>query len=64
MGPILASLIYLVLVFASFMLTVAKNGKPQEGKHSVGTHFLGIAIAVSLLYWGGFFDELLKRLAP
>lgn len=64
MGPILAPLIYLTLVFASFMLTAAKNGKPQEGKHSVGTHFLGIAIVLPLLYWGGFFDRLLERLAP
>lgn len=34
---------------------LTEHGKPKEGKYSVFTTLIGIAINTGLLYWGGFF---------
>lgn len=64
MGPILAPIIYLALVIASFAYTATKHGQPKDGEHNIVSSMIGMAICLSLFYWGGFFDQLLTRLAP
>lgn len=52
------ALIYLAISILGLGMTWAKNGEPKDGKHSLGVHLIGCAIAWGLLYWGGFFDRV------
>jgi hypothetical protein len=53
-------LIYLALMVLGLGVSLAKHGEPRSPMNA-GTHILGLAIAISLLWWGGFFDPLLVR---
>jgi len=53
-------LIYLVLTFLGLGVALAQHGKPKEGHHSFWTSLFGGGICWVCLYYGGFFDVLLK----
>lgn len=47
--------IYVTLLILADGYALAKNGEQRTGTYSFGWSVLGSAIAISLLYWGGFF---------
>ena len=47
---------YLVLVLLSLGIELERHGKPKTGRHSFPTHLVGVAIGITLLWFGGFFE--------
>lgn len=47
--------IYVVLLLMADGYVLARNGEPRTGNYSFGYSIAGTALALSLLYWGGFF---------
>lgn len=47
--------IYLVLLLTGWGVTLARYGEPHRGNYDFTDLVIAPAIAVSLLYWGGFF---------
>lgn len=35
--------------------TIAKHGKPREGKHDAVASSIALVIVLAILWWGGFF---------
>ena len=56
----LPQLIYLGIVLLGLGVSLAEHGKPKQGYNSFLQNLLATAITIGLLYWGGFFDVLLK----
>jgi hypothetical protein len=54
-----AQLVYLSLTVLSLGISIAKHGEPRT-PHNCLVEIIGITISLSLLYWGGFFDGLIK----
>jgi hypothetical protein len=52
------ALIYLALSFIGLGVVAAKDGQPRTGKCSLWSAVLSTWIAISLLYWGGFFSQV------
>lgn len=48
-------IIYIVLVAISWTVHSMKHGQPRDG-YNVGWATVNTAVAVGLLYWGGFFS--------
>ena len=46
---------YLALVLISLGVTLEQHGKPKTGEHSFWLQLFATAIALWLLYMGGFF---------
>jgi len=54
-------LIYIALVLVSFGINLAEHGKPRTGKYNAWISFFSLIIAMTILYYGGFFNPLLNR---
>lgn len=52
------AMIWLALAAMSLLLNANLHGKPRNEKHSFWTSLIALAIAGSLLYWGGFFAKV------
>lgn len=52
-------IIYLLLIALGLGVWLSQYGKPNTGKHGMETP-LATIITLALLYWGGFFDPILK----
>jgi len=58
---IIPQLIYLALLVFGLTSDAIEHGKPRSPKNGwVG--LFATALCATLLWWGGFFDELLRRL--
>ena len=55
-----AQIILLSMYLLSGFLAAYKHGKPKTGKESFWYWIVALVINLSLLYWGGFFDCLIK----
>jgi hypothetical protein len=54
-------IIYLALSLAGLLLSANKHGKPKEGNYNFWISAVSCFITLYLLYWGGFFNILLKQ---
>lgn len=52
-------IIYLTLTFIGLLFAANKHGKPRDDYNFWHLLITG-CIVLSLLYWGGFFDVLIK----
>ena len=48
-------IIMLFLLAMSLGIDLAKHGQPREGKHNAVGGLVGVAIQLTLLWFGGFF---------
>lgn len=53
-------IIMLSLIAISLLISANKHGQLKKGRESFWISVLSIAIGQSLLYWGGFYDVLMK----
>lgn len=56
----LPQIIYLVLALTSLMVGSYNHGKISKKPYNVWYTISAFSIQISLLYWGGFFDSILK----
>jgi len=56
LGP--AQILMLCLLMTSLGVDLERHGRVIERKVNVLVTLLGIAITLTLLYWGGFFTKL------
>ena len=49
-------LVWIILTCISLGMAMMQHGKPKEGRYNAWEAVLCLAIAVPLLYWGGFFS--------
>ena len=56
-----AQLIYLMLVLIGLGFCIAKHGQPRS-PYNVWADLIATIIVLSILYWGGFFDVLIKSI--
>lgn len=49
-------IILIVLYGISLLYSAYFHGKPKDGRHSFWSNLIGVAIIISLLWWGGFFN--------
>lgn len=55
----LPQIIYLVLTFLGLMIVAANHGREYKAdRQNAFPTFLGSALVLFLLYWGGFFEGL------
>lgn len=50
--------IYLAITFISLGLAWEQHGTPKKGDNNVWVNVIATGIAMSLLYWGGFFSQV------
>jgi ABC-type dipeptide/oligopeptide/nickel transport system permease subunit len=55
----LPQIIFLILIFLNFGLVIAKHGE-EQAPYNAGAHLISVIMILSLLYWGGFFDGILR----
>lgn len=53
-------IIYLLLLSTGLLLSANQHGKPKEGKHNFWYQAISTLITLALLYYGGFFNVILK----
>ena len=53
-------IIYLVLSFAGLLWAAHKHGQRKDGNHDFWIALVGTTLVLTLLYYGGFFDPILK----
>ena len=53
----LPQIIYLALAFMALGISLAKHGESRSN-HNFGLTLLSMAIAIYILWWGGFFKPL------
>lgn len=49
-------IIMLMIHAVCWGIALVKHGEPEEGKHNIFNSMIGSAIALGLMYWGGFFS--------
>jgi len=54
----LPQIIYLVLFFIGALMEANRHGKKKEGEHNMYTSLIAGFLSATLLYWGGFFDNI------
>jgi len=54
-----AQILYLALAALGLGINIAKHGQPK-GNYNAGYYFLDVLFALSILWWGGFFDCFLR----
>ena len=54
-------IIYLLIIFIGLLIASNEHGKDKKGKHNFWTTLIAASLVLYLLYWGGFFDVILKR---
>jgi len=52
-------IIYLSLVFIGLLLVANQHGK-ERTPHNFWNTLVATVITISLMYWGGFFDAMIK----
>ena len=52
--------IMIVLLALMLFINIANHNKPREGKYNGWDALIAIAIQVSLLTWGGFFQNKIQ----
>lgn len=57
----LPQIIIILLYVASLGMVMVLHGKPRANYNAWNT-LISTAITIALLYWGGFFDGLMKAL--
>jgi hypothetical protein len=58
---ILPQIIVIALSFIGIGIEIAKDGQMKEPKkYNAKVHIIATIITLSLLYWGGFFDNIIK----
>ena len=50
-------IIMIVMLALTLFISVVEHNKPREGKYNGWDALIAIAIQVSLLTWGGFFQN-------
>ena len=50
--------IMIVLLALMLFINIANHNKPREGKYNGWDALIAIAIQISLLTWGGFFQNI------
>ncbi len=53
-------IIYIIMILISLVVSGYMHGKEKTGKYNVFIELLFMALRIGLLYWGGFFDVILK----
>ena len=53
-------IIYILLISVSLLLNANLHGKSKEGKHNFWIHLIATVTTSFLLYWGGFFDNIIN----
>lgn len=48
-------ILWCVAALIGIAIAMSKNGKPRTGTYNSGATLIGIAIAATVLYYGGFF---------
>lgn len=48
---------YLNLLLIGLGITISKHGQPETGKHNAFSKLISVAIILTLLYFGGFFNQ-------
>jgi hypothetical protein len=56
----LPQFIMLVLVFLSLGMSSERSGKERTGTNNFWVDLIAMVISQSILYWGGFYDKLLR----
>jgi|WetSurMetagenome_2_1015567.scaffolds.fasta_scaffold37656_9 hypothetical protein len=51
----IAQILILGLLILSLGISLAKHGEPKNGKENFFITLLGVALQITLLYFGGFF---------
>lgn len=51
----ICQIIYLAIIIFGLGIVLAKHGQPKDEKYNFWIQLLGVAIDLSLLYFGGFF---------
>lgn len=57
----IASIIILVIFAINLGINLAKHGEPKDGKYNFWAEIISTFIMLSLLYYAGTFDKLIKR---
>lgn len=53
-------LLFIALYSIGLGISFAEHGKPKTGNHNAWASLIAAAIVVTLLYLGGFFNQLFK----
>jgi hypothetical protein len=53
-------LIYLALFCAGVGMCLVRHGQPKRGEHDAFVDIIAGGMILGILYWGGFFDCLIK----
>jgi asparagine N-glycosylation enzyme membrane subunit Stt3 len=56
----LPQLIFMAIMMFSLGVELVEHGRPRKGKNNAFTALAGSALALFLLWWGGFFDVLFR----
>lgn len=51
-------IIWLTFTFISFLMSANLHGKEKKGKNNFWVDLIFKGLGLSLLYWGGFFDNI------
>lgn len=54
-------IIYICIILIDLILIGYYHGKPKKGKHNVFVNLIVMAITLSLLCWGGFFNVIINK---
>lgn len=55
-----AQITLLVLVLISLLIQANKHGKPKKGNDNFWMFLVSVSIGQAILYWGGWYDNILK----
>jgi hypothetical protein len=64
--PLLPQLILLLLIIFNTAEHLARDGQPRPwyfAQYCILRHLFDAACLLLILWWGGFFDELIRRLS-
>lgn len=53
-------ILYFILVGIGLGLSLTKHGEPKTGEHNFFVDIFSYALGFTILYFGGFFNQLLK----
>lgn len=53
-------ILIIALFLISLLIAANQHGKPKKGNHDFWASLIAVIINFALLYWGGFFNNLLR----
>lgn len=53
-------IIYFIMLGIAICATIRDHGKPKTGIHDATPILIGIVIQFLIMWWGGFFNPMLK----